>query len=50
MMKIKSSLMSLPLGAWSDFGYDEEVKASAGYEYPSHRYEIEPIDVEEDNE
>jgi len=41
--------MSPPLGAQSDFRYDEEVIASAKDKYPSHRYEIEPIDVEEDD-
>jgi len=34
----------------SDFGYDKEIIASAKYKYPSHGYEKEPIDVEEDNE
>jgi len=42
--------MSLPLGARSDFRNDEEVVASAEYKYLSHGYEVEPIDVEEDNE
>jgi len=42
--------MLLLLGARSDFGYDEDVMASAKYKYLSHRYEIEPIDVEEDDE
>jgi len=34
----------------SDFGDNEEVVASAKYEYPSHGYEIQPIDVEDDDE
>jgi len=34
----------------SDFGYDKKVIANAKDEYPSHGYEVEPIDVEEDNE
>jgi len=43
-----SLVVSLPLGAMSDFRYDKEIIASTKYEYPSHGYEIEPIDVEED--
>jgi len=44
-----AAMLSLLLGARSDFGYDEDVMASMKYEYLSHRYEIEPIDVEEDD-
>jgi len=43
--------MAPPLGARSDFGNDKEIVAGAKGNVPSHRYEVEPIDVDaEDDE
>jgi len=42
--------VSPPLGVRSDFEDVEDVMTSLKGDVPSHGYEVEPIDVEEDNQ